>query len=86
MERSFRHHGMNVETHHVYMDLIHTEKPFINDSGQDRFVETIRGYKPDILLINDDLAFHYILNNEDILLKTIPSVFAGVSAFSYGSS
>lgn len=83
MERSFRRHGMNVETHHVYLDLIHTEKPFINDSGQDRFVETIMGYKPDILLINDDLAFHYILNNEDILLKTIPSVFAGVSAFSY---
>lgn len=83
MDRSFRRHGMNVATHHVYLDLIHTESPFVNDARQDMFVETIKGYKPDILLLNDDLAFYYIMNNEDILLKTIPTVFAGVSASTY---
>ena len=83
MENRFRHHGMNVAIYHVYLDLIHKEAPFVNENGEDRFVDTVRSYNPDILLINDDLAFHYILNNEDVLLKTIPSVFAGVSASTF---
>ena len=83
MENRFRHHGMNVAIYHVYLDLIHKETPFVNENGEDRFVDTVRSYNPDILLINDDLAFHYILNNEDVLLKTIPSVFAGVSASNF---
>ena len=83
MENRFRHHGMNVAIYHVYLDLIHKETPFVNENGEDRFVDTVRSYNPDILLINDDLAFHYILNNEDVLLKTIPSVFAGVSASTF---
>ena len=80
MEERFRHHGMNVSLHHIYLDLIHKEAPFVNEEGQDLFVDTVRSYNPDVLLINDDLAFHYIMQNEDVLLKTIPSVFAGVSA------
>lgn len=83
MEERFRHHGVNVDIHHIYLDLIHKENPFVNEDGEDLFVETILGYDPDVLLINDDLAFHYILENEDVLLKTVPSVFAGVSASTF---
>ena len=83
MEERFRHHGINADIHHIYLDLIHKENPFVNEDGEDLFVETILGYDPDVLLINDDLAFHYILENEDVLLKTIPSVFAGVSASTF---
>ena len=83
MEDRFRHHGVNVDIRHIYLDLIHKENPFVNEDGEDLFVETILGYDPDVLLINDDLAFHYILENEDVLLKTIPSVFAGVSASTF---
>ena len=83
MEDRFRHHGVNVDIRHIYLDLIHKENPFVNEDGEDLFVETILGYDPDVLLINDDLAFHYILENENVLLKTIPSVFAGVSASTF---
>ena len=83
MEGRFRHHGMNVSLHHIYLDLIHKEAPFVNEDGLDLFVDTVCSYNPDVLLINDDLAFHYIMQNEDILLKTIPSVFAGVSASTF---
>ena len=83
MDGRFRHHGMHVSIHHIYLDLIHKESPFVDENGNDRFMETVRSYNPDILLINDDLAFHYILENEDALLQTIPSVFAGVSAATF---
>ena len=83
MDGRFRHHGMHVSIHHIYLDLIHKESPFVDENGNDRFIETVRSYNPDILLINDDLAFHYILENEDALLQTIPSVFAGVSAATF---
>lgn len=83
MDGRFRHHGMHVSIHHIYLDLIHKESPFVDENGNDRFIETVRSYNPDILLINDDLAFHYILENEDSLLQTIPTVFAGVSAATF---
>ena len=83
MEQNFRRHGVYVNITHIYLDLIHKETPFVDEQGVDRFTDTILSYKPDVLLINDDLAFHYVMDNEDILLKTIPSVFAGVSAYSY---
>jgi len=83
MDQCFRHHGAVVQTHHVYLDLIHKETPLINGSGQDSFVDSILSYEPDVLLVNDDLAFHYIIQKEDILFKTVPTVFAGVSASSF---
>ena len=83
MDGRFRHHGMHVGIHHIYLDLIHKESPFVDENGRDRFIDTVLRYNPDILLINDDLAFHYILENEDALLQTIPSVFAGVSAATF---
>lgn len=83
MEGRFRHHGMHVGIHHIYLDLIHKESPFVDENGRDRFIDTVLGYNPDILLVNDDLAFHYILENEDTLLQIIPSVFAGVSAATF---
>ncbi len=83
MEGRFRHYGMNVRIHHIYLDLIHKELPFTDENGKDCFIDTVRRYNPDILLINDDLAFHYIMERENVLLKTIPSVFAGVSAATF---
>lgn len=83
MEGRFRHHGMHVSIHHIYLDLIHKEAPFVDENGKDCFIDTVLSYKPDILLINDDLAFHYIMENENALLKTVPSVFAGVSAATF---
>ncbi len=83
MDRCFKRHGINVNTHHVYLDLIHKENPFADISGRDMFVDTVLSYHPDILLINDDLAFHYIIEHEDTVLKIFPSVFAGVSVANY---
>lgn len=83
MDKAFRKNGVNAEVHHIYLDLVHKETPFVTDDSLDLFVDSVLSYHPDILLINDDLAFHYVLRNEDVLLKTIPSVFAGVSASTY---
>ena len=83
MDRCFKRHGINVTAHHIYLDLVHKEKPFVDVSGLDLFVDTVCSYHPDMLLINDDLAFHYIMENEDTLLSLFPSVFAGVSVANY---
>lgn len=83
MEQCFHRHGINVNIHHIYLDLIHKETPFVDGQGIDHFADTVRSYSPDVLIVNDDLAFDYVMQNEDILFKTIPSVFAGVSASTY---
>ena len=83
MDRCFRRHGVDVTAHHIYLDLVHKERPFVDASGRDRFADTVCSFRPDVLLVNDDLAFHYILANEDTLLKVFPTVFAGVSVAGY---
>lgn len=83
MDRCFKRHNMNVRADHLYLDLIHKETPFVNATGADLFVDTICSYHPDVLVINDDLAFHYIMEHEDTLLSIFPTVFAGVSVASY---
>lgn len=83
MDRCFKRHGMNVRADHLYLDLIHKETPFIAASGQDIFVDTVCSYHPDVLIINDDLAFHYIMDFKDTLLGIFPTVFAGVSVASF---
>ena len=36
MDGRFRHHGMHVSIHHIYLDLIHKESPFVDENGNER--------------------------------------------------
>ncbi len=61
MEGRFRHYGMNVRIHHIYLDLIHKELPFTDENGKDCFIDTVRRYNPDILLMNANINIFTIL-------------------------
>lgn len=81
MDDSFREHLVNADVTHIYLDLLSDEQlgstPY---GGINDFISYIRTLKPKVILINDDLALEFMFNNCDTLLKTYPSVFAGVSA------
>lgn len=74
-------HNLVPSIHHIYLDLVYSDDP-ANDSfgGHEAFADMITGYNPDVLFINDDPALDYMFDNFDSLLKSIPAVFAGVSA------
>ena len=83
MERCFKKHAVNTVIHHIYLDLIHIENPdagLFGSDGRMSFVDSVFSLKPDVLLINDDLAFSYIIEKHDEVIKALPTVFAGVSA------
>ena len=40
MDRCFRRHGVDVTAHHIYLDLVHKERPFVDASDRDRFADT----------------------------------------------
>ena len=75
------HKGISANIHHIYLDLVHLEDPAVSVFGGDgHFLDSITGFSPDILLVNDDLALDYLFERFDTLLRRQPVVFAGVSA------
>lgn len=75
------HKGISANVHHIYLDLVHLEDPAVSAFGGDaHFMDSITGFSPDILLVNDDLALDYLFERFDTLLRRQPVVFAGVSA------
>lgn len=81
MDREFRAQKINADVTHIYLDLIGHEFPALSlYGGTPGFIQAIESIRPDILLINDDLALEYIFDNCDTLLQMQPTVFAGVSA------
>lgn len=81
MNGAFKRLRINADVTHIYLDLITEEEPARAMYGDvEHFVQAVLDCKPEVLLINDDLAMEYIYNNCDTLLRTQPSVFAGVSA------
>lgn len=83
MEKCFRKQHVNVTINHIYLDLIHIEDPDVDRFGTDgrmSFRDSVFSFSPDVLMINDDLAFNYILEKHDDVVKDLPTVFAGVSA------
>lgn len=84
MYHAYKRHGVKVRTHHIYLDLIHTDNPvFRGPAGNVTLASSVFSYNPDIILINDDLAFNYVMEHADTLVRTVPSVFAGVSVPSF---
>ncbi|MCQ2171814.1 MAG: HAMP domain-containing histidine kinase [Bacteroidales bacterium] len=81
MNDAFKRQKINADVTHIYLDLITEEEPAESLYGDvAHFVQAVLDCKPEVLLINDDLAMEYIYNKCDTLLKTQPAVFAGVSA------
>ena len=75
------HKNISAEIHHIYLDLVHVEDPAVAlFGGYGHFVDSVCGFSPDVLLINDDLALEYVFEHFDTLLHRQPVVFAGVSA------
>ncbi len=81
MNSEFRKKKINAEITHIYLDLVSNEQPVReSEGGGSTFAKRVLAYKPEVLLVNDDLALEYIYNNCDTLFKTQPTVFAGTSA------
>ncbi len=75
------HKDISANIHHIYLDLVHLEDPAVSVfGGDDHFLDSITGFSPDILLVNDDLALDYLFERFDTLLRWHPVVYAGVSA------
>ena len=75
------HKNVSAGIHHFYLDLVHVENPAeAIFGGYQHFIDSVCGFSPDVLLINDDLALEYMFEHFDTLLQRQPVVFAGVSA------
>lgn len=89
MDCCYKRHGVSAEVHHIYLDLLHNDDPFVRQygtKGGNSLTDSIFSFKPDVLLINDDPAFDCVLEKHDTLVRTVPTVFAGVSAADFDRS
>lgn len=81
IRKTFKKKGISADIRHFYFDLIYDIGAKTGISPNERqLLEDIHSFRPDILLINDDAAFNYILKHDSQLIKEYPTVFAGVSA------
>lgn len=80
IRKAFKKSGIDADIRHFYFNLITGIDPETGKSlNESQFIKEINEFSPDILLINDDAAFDYILKHNSQLIKKIPAVFSGVS-------
>lgn len=82
MEKAFEKRGMNVEVHHIYANMIRRDGEVFTREDWPRYVEAIKEWNPEVILLNDDPIVRWVLTHEeaDSIFSTTPTVFAGVSA------
>lgn len=81
MAHAFEEQDMTVNIHHIYLDLIHKTEKQVNTEVIPAVLDSIgQNWKPEVLLLNDDLAYRFALNhNQDSLFLKYPVVFSGVN-------
>ena len=81
MEENFRAHGMDVNIHHIYANMLHRPNDVFNQFDWPVYSKQIKEWKPEVILLNDDAIVDWLLNAKEIdsiFLKT-PIVFSGVN-------
>ena len=86
MSKSFRRHGLRPETEHIYLDLMRRVEGTDAAADEDKSVRgRLEQFRPDVILVNDDLAFEYVKSRQADVIRLTPTVFAGVSVPQFDS-
>ncbi len=82
MKQAFKDAELAVNVHHIYANMVHRTQELFAKYDWPVYADSIRKWKPDVILLNDDPIVEWLLTREtvdSIFLKT-PIVFAGVNA------
>ncbi len=81
MKEEFHKAGLKTEIHHIYANLLHRPLHMFTTEDWPVYLDSIRTWKPDIILINDDPALSWVFKERpcDSLFFNIPIVFAGIN-------
>jgi len=80
MEEAFESFGVHAHVHHIYMNMLNQSAEFIDSQLWDTYSDSLDVWKPEIILVNDDPAFDWIVSgHHDDYFRKIPIVFAGVN-------
>lgn len=81
MQKEFEKQGIKANIHHIYLDHPYNDREEQNEHIFPAYLDSIQNlWKPEIILLNDDPAYHYAVNhNQDSLFMNLPVVFSGVT-------
>lgn len=82
MARAFEEEGLDVDVHHVYLDMIHSRPENIEMYLWPHLADSIENdWQPEVILINDDPAMRWLIEfqSHDYVFQRIPTVFAGIN-------
>lgn len=83
--KTFEKQGIDPEIYPLYLNSTFlygnrvANRDSLNIDKIFHHLDSVQTKDPDILLVNDDVAYHALLNSNHPLLKTVPIVFAGVN-------
>ncbi|MBR2155139.1 MAG: HAMP domain-containing histidine kinase [Bacteroidaceae bacterium] len=81
MEKAFQDKGVNAELHHIYANMLHRSPRQLSEEDWGRYADSIRQWRPEIILLNDDPILRWVLQEhtaDSLFIKT-PVVFAGIN-------
>ena len=81
MKDEFKRAGIRANIHHIYANLIHRPPHVFTTEDWPQYLDSIREWKPDIILVNDDPALSWVFKERpcDSLFFSTPIVFAGIN-------
>lgn len=81
MEKAFLEKGINVDIHHIYANMLHRSQRQLSEVDWPKYADSIRLWKPEIILLNDDPILRWVLQERtaDSLFMETPVVFAGIN-------
>ncbi|MBQ9363665.1 MAG: HAMP domain-containing histidine kinase [Bacteroidaceae bacterium] len=81
MKEDFLERGINADIHHIYANMLHRSPKQLSEVDWDKYADSIRKWKPEIILLNDDPILRWVLQERtaDSLFQETPVVFAGIN-------
>lgn len=82
MEKAFQKRGMDVDIHHIYLDMIKHPGDVFAKECWPSLREEIKKLNPKVILLNDDPIYEWVLmrSERDSVFLHTPTVFSGVNA------
>ena len=73
--------GINANIHHIYANMRHRSNEVFTTRDWPEYLDSIRSWKPEIILLNDDPILSWVLKERpcDSLFFNTPIVFAGIN-------
>ena len=82
MKEEFQKDGIKAEIHHIYANLCHTTNREFTKNYWPTYLDSIKIWKPEIILLNDDPILSWVFKERpcDSLFFNTPVVFAGINS------